>query len=73
MQALLCANAQDPSAGVGRVKVDSCICQLLMFPVDLFQVSIGDWMSVCIAASHILRWGLAAVILHYCLPSPLGG
>ena len=72
-QDLPCANAQDASAGVGSEKVDSCICQLLVFPADLFQVSIGDLMSVCIAASHILRWGLAAVILHYCLPSPLGG
>ena len=73
LQALPCVTTQDPSAGVGRVKVDSCSCQLLVFLADLFQVSICELTYVCIAASHILLCGLDAVILHCCFPSLSGG
>ena len=73
LQALPRVTSQDPSAGVGRVKVDSCCYQLLVFRADLLQVSLCDLTYVCIAASHILLCGLDAVILHCCFPSPLGG
>ena len=36
---LPCANAQDASAGVGSEKVDSCICQLLLFLAGMLHVS----------------------------------
>ena len=72
LQALPCVTTQDPSDGVGSVKVDSCCCQLLVSRADLFQVSLGDLTYVCIAASHILLCGLDAVILHCCFPSSLG-
>ena len=43
-QDLPCADAQDPSAGVCREKVDSCICQLLLFLAGLCHVSLCDLM-----------------------------
>ena len=33
------ANAQDSSAGVCREKLDSCLCQFLLFSAGLFRVS----------------------------------
>ena len=33
------ANAQDSSAGVCREKLDSCLCQFLLFRAGLFRVS----------------------------------
>ena len=38
-QDLPCADAQDPPAGVCRKKVDSCICQLLLFLAGMLHVS----------------------------------
>ena len=43
-QDLPCADAQDPPAGVCREKVDSCICQWLLFLAGMFHVSICDLM-----------------------------
>ena len=39
-QDLPCADAQDPPAGVCREKVDSGICQLLLFLAGMLHVSI---------------------------------